>query len=71
MKYRIVTFNNDKKFKKVYIVDIDDIDSIERITCKENNYEIYKCNDKGNNYTHRMILKCFDNYIIIKNEKGV
>lgn len=53
MKYRVVLFDDNDNFKNVNIVDT--LEEVVILTNNYTNYEVYKCNDNGNNYTHRRI----------------
>lgn len=55
MKYRLVLYDSNKKFKSVFI--LDNIVSVKQKISENTNsfYELYKCNNKGNNYSGRNI----------------
>ena len=65
MKYRVVTFNSNKHncytYKETKI--IDSIEEVLNTLLNENNFEVFKCNDKGNNYSHREITDDIISYI--------
>ena len=59
MKYRVVVFDTNHKFKTLHIVDTEEQVKEKTRGLDIDRYEVYKCNDKGNNYTHREILNKF------------